>query len=215
MTALDRKKLGESIAALYREACEDFDKSVDDELARRVGITPPHGIMPGREDVLKDVAFVSSVKLPQAGKARALVDDATRQTRRALAAPVPNELAGYVLALGARDDLTEDEARAGLARYGDNHMVSRAILSAARRSGLYGVSGKTATEKDLAALDALGGLVDRSMNSLAIAVDSEGVRAINASMLDDFASGRDFSPAPSGADAGGANASPAEITMMW
>ena len=84
------------------------------------------------------------------------------------------EAVNYLAAIAGRDDLTNDEVNAALDRYGKTHAAQKAIISAAKRSGVAFIDTRTDTERDIAALRDLTAQVEREFSPLKIGTVSDG-----------------------------------------
>lgn len=85
------------------------------------------------------------------------------------------EAVNYLAAISGRDDLTKDEVNAALGRYGDTHAAQRAIISAAKRSGIHFADTRTQTEKEVAELRDLAYKVEHEFTPLRMNGMSEGM----------------------------------------
>ena len=83
-----------------------------------------------------------------------------------LAAAPSAEAANYLTAISGRDDMSADEVNAALNLYGDTHAARKAILGAAKRSGVSITDATTETERDITALRELAATVEQEFSPL-------------------------------------------------
>ena len=96
-------------------------------------------------------------------------------SREAELTEAPNaEAVNYLAAIANRDDMSADEINAALDRYGKTHTAQKAILSAAKRSGVSFMDTRTDTERDISALRELASTVEREFSPLKIGTVSDG-----------------------------------------
>lgn len=91
-----------------------------------------------------------------------------------LTAPPSAEAVNYLASIAGRDDLSDDEVNSALDRYGKTHAAQKAIINAAKRSGVLIVDARTETERDIQALRELAARVEREFSPLKMSAVTDG-----------------------------------------
>ena len=101
------------------------------------------------------------------------VEKAMNEARAELTRAPSSEAVSYLTSIASRNDMTADEINAAMDKYGGNHSVEKALLSAASRSGMHVLDTRTHAEKTIDDLRTMSGKVDRYFTPLNISNTSE------------------------------------------
>lgn len=171
----DVQNVAERVKRAYGDACRGVESALmDDKVlqARNGEKTINDGFLYAET---RERAF-RSVETSR-GEAMDAIEKARKRATSALTAAPSVDESNYILSISGRDDLTAGEVSAALGRY-SSHAAQRAIISAARRSGVHVDFGETEAEKALSALDALEARTSREFDVNRISSSSESGRLV-------------------------------------
>lgn len=106
-------------------------------------------------------------------RAMSAIESAMGKCEREMTKAPSAETVSFLATIANRDDLSKDEIAAALEHHGATHAAQKAIIAAAKRSGVYLADTRTEQEQDIAALRNLAGQVDSAFLPWRISSSSE------------------------------------------